>query len=117
MVSVFKDGQFAGYVFSSFEVSGSIGFSGKPLNIQIGLAKNGIIASAKLVRQAHVSLNSAPGKMLPVTCLTQIQVILLGFGAAFMFAIQKLNLLTGYQPHFHDECSPDRTSDQSFSGS
>ena len=77
-----------------------MGFSDKPLDIQIGLTKEGIIAEAKLVQQVLAEISLAQGLILLVICLIQIQIMLPGFDAMFMFAIPRLYLLTSYQQHF-----------------
>jgi NosR/NirI family transcriptional regulator, nitrous oxide reductase regulator len=46
--SVFKSGARLGYVFSTQDVVGSVGFSGKPIDILVGLTKDGMISGAKL---------------------------------------------------------------------
>lgn len=43
---VIGDGKFYGYVFSSWETSGSVGFSGKPIDIHIALNTDAKIAGA-----------------------------------------------------------------------
>lgn len=48
-LAVYRGGRKIGYVFSSFEVSSSLGFSGKPIDIHVGLRLDGKIAGAKLV--------------------------------------------------------------------
>ncbi len=46
---VTADGEIVGYVFSSRAVAGSVGYSGKPLDIRIGLTTKGVITGARLV--------------------------------------------------------------------
>ena len=48
-LKVLKNGQLAGYLFSSFAVTGSLGFSGKPVDIHVGLGVDGRITGARLV--------------------------------------------------------------------
>ena len=47
---VVRDGKLVGYVFSTFDVSGSLGFSGKPIDMHVGLTLDGHIAGARMVR-------------------------------------------------------------------
>ncbi len=49
-MKVFQRGKPLGYVFSTFDVSGSLGFSGKPIDIHVGLTLDGHIAGAQMVR-------------------------------------------------------------------
>ena len=46
--SVFKGGARVGYIFSTQDVVGSVGFSGKPIDILVGLTEKGLITGAKL---------------------------------------------------------------------
>ena len=46
--SVFKGGARLGYIFSTQDVVGSVGFSGKPIDILVGLTEKGVISGAKL---------------------------------------------------------------------
>lgn len=46
--SVFKGGARLGYIFSTQDVVGSVGFSGKPIDILVGLTNEGVISGAKL---------------------------------------------------------------------
>jgi transcriptional regulator of nitric oxide reductase len=46
---VMLNGELIGYVFSTHAVTGSIGFSGKPLDIRVGLRLDGRISGAHLV--------------------------------------------------------------------
>ncbi len=46
--SVFKGGARLGYVFSTQDVVGSVGFSGKPIDILVGLTNAGVISGARL---------------------------------------------------------------------
>jgi transcriptional regulator of nitric oxide reductase len=46
--TVYKDGAPAGYLFSTLAVTGSIGFSGQPIDILVGLDNDGRIAGAYL---------------------------------------------------------------------
>jgi transcriptional regulator of nitric oxide reductase len=46
--SVYKDAEPVGYLFSTLAVTGSIGFSGKPIDILVGLGNDGRIAGAYL---------------------------------------------------------------------
>jgi transcriptional regulator of nitric oxide reductase len=48
--TVYKDGEPAGYLFSTRAVTGSTGFSGKPIDILVGLGNDGRIAGAYLRR-------------------------------------------------------------------
>ena len=41
-------GKLLGYVFSTYAVAGSIGYSGKPLDVHVGLRLDGRIAGARL---------------------------------------------------------------------
>lgn len=50
--AVSVDGELAGYVFSTFEVIGSVGYSGKPLDVLVGLDLAGTITGAR-VREHH----------------------------------------------------------------
>jgi NosR/NirI family nitrite reductase transcriptional regulator len=45
---VFKDGQTVGYAFSTRAVAGSVGYSGKPLDIHVGLTTDGKISGTWL---------------------------------------------------------------------
>jgi transcriptional regulator of nitric oxide reductase len=45
---VYKDGEPAGFLFSTRAVNGSIGFSGKPIDILVGLGNDGRVAGAYL---------------------------------------------------------------------
>ncbi|MEJ1157653.1 4Fe-4S binding protein [Prosthecomicrobium sp. N25] len=47
---VTRDGVLLGYLLSTHEVSGSLGYSGKPIDVQVGLDTAGRIAGARLVR-------------------------------------------------------------------
>lgn len=47
---VTSGGKLVGYIFSSRAVAGSVGYSGKPLDIHIGMSAKGIIAGARLVK-------------------------------------------------------------------
>lgn len=47
---VLRDGKLLGYAFSTFDVSGSLGFSGKPIDIHVGLGIDGHIAGAHMLR-------------------------------------------------------------------
>ncbi len=49
---VFRDGALQGYVFSTHEVLGSVGYSGKPLDIVVGLDLAGVITGAT-IREHH----------------------------------------------------------------
>ncbi|MBC8239179.1 MAG: hypothetical protein H8E30_01760, partial [Alphaproteobacteria bacterium] len=46
--SVFKGGARLGYIFSTQDVIGSVGFSGEPIDILVGLTNEGVISGAKL---------------------------------------------------------------------
>jgi transcriptional regulator of nitric oxide reductase/ferredoxin len=48
-----KDGRLAGYVVSTFDTVGSTGYSGKPLDVLIGIDLAGVITGALLVRQTE----------------------------------------------------------------
>lgn len=48
-IAVSANGNLIGYAFSTLEVSGSIGYGGKPIDIHVGLRVDGRIASAHLV--------------------------------------------------------------------
>ena len=48
-----KDGRLAGYVVSTFDTVGSTGYSGKPLDVLIGIDLAGVITGAQLVRQTE----------------------------------------------------------------
>jgi transcriptional regulator of nitric oxide reductase len=43
------DGKLLGYAFSTYEVSGSVGYAGRPLDIVAGITTEGIIAGAQIV--------------------------------------------------------------------
>jgi len=43
------DGRLLGYAFSTFEVSGSVGYAGRPLDIVAAVTPQGIIAGARIV--------------------------------------------------------------------
>jgi transcriptional regulator of nitric oxide reductase len=43
------DGKLLGYAFSTFEVSGSVGYAGRPLDIVAAVTPEGIIAGARIV--------------------------------------------------------------------
>ncbi|MFZ1415257.1 MAG: 4Fe-4S binding protein [Defluviicoccus sp.] len=47
------DGRLAGYVFSTFDTVGSTGYSGKPLDVLVGVDRAGVITGALLVRQTE----------------------------------------------------------------
>lgn len=47
------DGRLAGYVFSTFDTVGSAGYSGKPLDVLVGIDLAGRITGALLVRQTE----------------------------------------------------------------
>ena len=49
-LKVLKDGRLEGYLFSTFAVSGSLGFSGRPVDIIVGLGADGVIRGAWLAR-------------------------------------------------------------------
>ena len=62
---VLKDGKPAGYIFSTFDVSGSLGFSGKPIDIHVGLGLDGHIKGARLVaHQEPILVLGIPAKAL-----------------------------------------------------
>lgn len=44
-----KDGKLLGYAFSTYEVSGSVGYAGRPLDIVAAITPEGIIAGARIV--------------------------------------------------------------------
>jgi transcriptional regulator of nitric oxide reductase len=46
--SVFKGGARIGYIFSTQDVVGSVGFSGQPIDIVVGITNKGVITGAKL---------------------------------------------------------------------
>jgi|SaaInlStandDraft_2_1057019.scaffolds.fasta_scaffold08160_2 transcriptional regulator of nitric oxide reductase/ferredoxin len=46
--SVFKGGARIGYIFSTQDVVGSVGFSGKPIDIMVGITNKGLITGALL---------------------------------------------------------------------
>lgn len=46
---VTADGTSIGYAFSTRAITGSLGFSGRPLDIHVGLQRNGRVAGARLV--------------------------------------------------------------------
>jgi len=48
-IRVFKRGKLMGYLFSTYAVSGSLGFSGKPIDIHVGLSPDGHIRGARMV--------------------------------------------------------------------
>ena len=43
------DGKLLGYAFSTYEVSGSVGYAGRPLDIVAAIAPDGVIAGAQIV--------------------------------------------------------------------
>src|SRR5690349_11710597 len=43
------DGKLLGYAFSTYEVSGSVGYAGRPLDIVAAVTTEGIIAGAQIV--------------------------------------------------------------------
>ncbi len=43
------DGKLLGYAFSTYDVSGSVGYAGRPLDIVAGITTEGIIAGAQIV--------------------------------------------------------------------
>jgi transcriptional regulator of nitric oxide reductase len=43
------DGRLLGYAFSTRDVSGSVGYSGRPLDIVVAIAPDGVIAGARIV--------------------------------------------------------------------
>ena len=47
------DGRLAGYVFSTFDTVGSTGYSGKPLDVLVGVDRAGVVTGALLVRQTE----------------------------------------------------------------
>jgi len=50
-VEVFHDGRLVGYAFSTRAVAASVGYSGRPLDIHVGLRLDGGIAGTRLVAQ------------------------------------------------------------------
>lgn len=48
-----KDGRHAGYILSTFDTVGSTGYSGKPLDVLVGVDLAGVITGALLVRQTE----------------------------------------------------------------
>jgi len=44
------DGEIAGYIGSTWEISGSVGYSGRPLDVLVAIAPDGRISGAKLMR-------------------------------------------------------------------
>src|SRR5689334_4524196 len=44
-----NDGKLLGYAFSTYEVSGSVGYAGRPLDIVAAITPEGIIAGARIV--------------------------------------------------------------------
>ena len=65
IVPVIKNGKTVGYVFLNTDFSGSIGYSGKPIKILIGLDQNGHIAGAKLVKHTEpIILAGIPEKKI-----------------------------------------------------
>jgi len=64
-MKVLRDGRLIGYLFSTYEVSGSLGFSGKPIDIHVGLALDGRITGAHIVRhQEPILVLGIPPKAL-----------------------------------------------------
>lgn len=51
--AAFRGGRLVGYLLSTHDVIGSVGFSGKPLDILVGLGLDGRIAGAQLRRHAE----------------------------------------------------------------
>ncbi len=47
---VTRDNKLAGYVFSTFSVSGTLGYGGRPLDIHVGLSPDGRVTGAVLAR-------------------------------------------------------------------
>ncbi len=47
---VVVQGELRGYVFSTFDITGSLGYSGKPVDILVGLTTDGLITGAHLFR-------------------------------------------------------------------
>ncbi len=65
IVPVSKNGKTIGYVFLNTDFSGSIGYSGKPIKILIGLDNRGHIAGAKLVKHTEpIVLAGIPEKKI-----------------------------------------------------
>lgn len=50
---VHKDGAVAGYLVSTFAAVGSTGYSGRPIDILVGVGKDAVVAGAVLVRQSE----------------------------------------------------------------
>jgi len=50
---VFKDGALAGYVVSTFAAVGSTGYSGRPIDVLVGVGKDAVVTGAVLVRQSE----------------------------------------------------------------
>lgn len=48
-----KDGHIAGYVGSTWEITGSIGYSGRPLDVLVGVTPEAQVSGALLVRQSE----------------------------------------------------------------
>ena len=44
-----RDGNLVGYAFSTWDVVGSVGYSGKPIDILVGLAADGTLSAAHLI--------------------------------------------------------------------
>ncbi|MBM3558081.1 MAG: FMN-binding protein, partial [Alphaproteobacteria bacterium] len=51
--AAYRDGRLVGYVFHTLDVVGSTGYSGKPLNIAVGMNLEGRIVGAKLTSHAE----------------------------------------------------------------
>ena len=50
VLKVRRDGKLVGLLFSTYLVSGTLGFSGKPIDIHVALGRNGKIIGARMVR-------------------------------------------------------------------
>lgn len=50
---VYKDGAIAGYLVSTFAAVGSTGYSGRPLDVLVGVDNDAVIVGAVLVRQSE----------------------------------------------------------------
>ncbi|MDR5653526.1 4Fe-4S binding protein [Ruixingdingia sedimenti] len=51
--AVLADGRVAGHIGSTWEIAGSVGYSGHPLDVLVALSPQGVIAGAELVRHSE----------------------------------------------------------------
>lgn len=51
--SVYKDGKLAGYLVSTYAAVGSTGYSGKPLDVLVGVSTDAVVTGAVLVRHSE----------------------------------------------------------------